>query len=140
MKRLSNNRGQIVIDANQGILGRVASYAAKQALLGKKVIIVNCSYALLSGNKRMIINEYNRARTRGGSSLKGPFFPKHPERIFKRTIRGMLNYQQSQGLGAFKRVICYPDIPAEFADSKKISFPRDLKTKTIGLKELSQEI
>ena len=32
---------EIIIDASHSVLGRVASFAAKQSLLGKKVIIGN---------------------------------------------------------------------------------------------------
>ena len=91
-------KAEIVIDAKEGVLGRIASYAAKQALLGKSVIIVNCNQILVTGKRSMIILEYNKARRRGSASLKGPFFPKYPERLMKRTVRGMLNYQQQRGL------------------------------------------
>jgi len=135
-----DNNKKIVIDASSGILGRIASYASKQALLGKEVIIVNCNNILLSGNRKMIINEYNAARKRGGLSLNGPHFPKHPERILKRTVRGMLNYQQGRGLSAFKRVICHNGVPEEYKNAKKILLEKKIKSKTMNLKELSSEI
>ncbi|MBM3232654.1 50S ribosomal protein L13 [Candidatus Pacearchaeota archaeon] len=130
----------LVIDAKGAVLGRVASYAAKQALLGKVIAIVNCKYVLITGRRGNSIEEYNAIRRRGGSSLKGPFFPKNPERIVKRTIRGMLNYQQQRGLDAFKRVMCYNDVPSEFANSSKISMVRKTTAKTIDLEDLSREI
>ncbi|MDP3881821.1 MAG: 50S ribosomal protein L13 [Nanoarchaeota archaeon] len=131
---------EIVIDAQGGILGRIASYAAKQALLGKKVVIVNCEQALIAGRKQNIVEEYQKIRRRGGSSLKGPFFPKDPERVMKRTVRGMLSYTQQRGLDAFKRVMCYNQVPKEYEANKKITFVRDLKTKTISLAELEKVI
>jgi large subunit ribosomal protein L13 len=131
---------EIVIDATNGILGRIASYAAKQALLGKKVIIVNCEAALLSGRRDSIVQEYGLARRRGGSSLKGPFFPKIAEKVVKRTVRGMLSYTQQRGTDAFKKVMCYNKLPKEYESTKKISLTKEMKTKTINLAELEKVI
>jgi large subunit ribosomal protein L13 len=131
---------EIVIDASDSILGRAASFAAKQALLGKKVIIVNCDNIKLTGRRRMIIDEYNQARRRGGTSLNGPHFPKHCDRIMKRTIRGMLSYNQQRGLTALKNVMCYNNVPKEYESAKKITIIKELKVKTIRLSDLSKEI
>ena len=131
---------EIVVDASNSILGRLASFAAKQALLGKKVIIVNCDSALLTGRKRMVIGEYGIARRRGSISLNGPHFPKYSDRIMKRTIRGMLSYNQGRGLQALKRVVCYPNTPQEYAASKKINIVAHTKGKTMPLSELSREL
>jgi len=131
---------KIVIDANNAILGRLASYAAKQALLGKEIVIVNCNDAVITGKKSSIVSEYMVARARGGSSLKGPFFPKSPERILKRTIRGMLSYKQGRGREALKRIICYNATPAEYEEAKKIIAGKEKNIKTIKLSELSKVI
>ena len=134
------NREKIVIDATGSILGRIASYAAKQSLLGKEVVIVNCEQALLTGRKKNVIGEYQLARKRGGASLKGPFFPKSPERVMKRTIRGMLSYTQQRGLDAFKRVMCYNNVPKEYENANKITLVREIKTRTMTLAELEKVI
>lgn len=139
-EKKSDYTSEIIIDATGGILGRIASFAAKKALLRSKVIIVNCDGALLSGRTRMVINEYGHARRRGGTSLNGPHFPKHTEKIMKRTVRGMLSYNQQRGLNALNRVICYPNLPKEFESSKKISLKREISRKTISLSEISKEI
>ena len=139
-KSSGENRPEIVIDATNSILGRIASFAAKQALLGKRVIIVNCSNILLTGRRRMVIEEYGIARRRGGTSLNGPHFPKHAERIVKRTVRGMLSYTQQRGLDAWKRIICHPNVPKEYEAAKKISLVRETKAKTLTLEDLSKEI
>lgn len=130
----------IIIDAANTVLGRLASYIAKQALLGKSIVVVNCNLAVLSGNKFMVINQYKEERAKGSTSLAGPHFPKNPERLVKRTIRGMLPYKQERGRSAFKRVMCYNDIPAEYAASQKINLAKTLKFKVLTLKELSQRI
>ncbi len=131
---------KIVIDATNAVLGRLASYAAKQSLLGHEVIIVNCGKAIVTGRHKTIIREYHEARTRGGSSLNGPHFPKTPERILKRTIRGMLSYKQGRGLAALKRIICYSGTPSEYESSKKIHAGKEKKTTTTTLKHIGAEI
>ncbi len=124
---------QIIIDASNAVLGRIASYAAKQSLLGKEVIIVNC-------NKANIIYEYLVLREKGGSAQKGPYFPKHPDRILKRTIRGMLSHHQKRGLDAIRRIMCHNDTPKEFESAKKITLAGKEKPISLTLSELSKEI
>jgi len=127
---------QIVIDATGGILGRIASYAAKQSLLGKIVFVVNCDSALLTGRTKMIVEEYGEQYRRGGASLKGPIHHKVSEKLVKRTIRGMLSYQQGRGHDAFKRIKCYNKVPRELESAEKYMMVRELKSKTMKVKEL----
>ncbi|MFH1803002.1 MAG: 50S ribosomal protein L13 [archaeon] len=129
---------QLIIDATGGSMGRIAAMAAKQSLLGKEVIIVNCNDAVITGRPRTTIAVYTRKRARGGSAQKGPYFPKSPERIMKRTVRGMLSYKQGRGNAAFKRVMCYNTTPAEFKDTEKTSLKKLHHSKTIKLSEISK--
>lgn len=131
---------KLVINAENTPLGRIASYAAKQALLGKAIIIVNCSEAIISGDRQGIISRYQTARARGGSALKGPNIKRSPYMIMKRTIRGMLSYKQGRGLNALKKILCYNDIPAEYQNKNKISLKKEIKTDSMQLKELSKLI
>ena len=132
---------QIVIDGSGAILGRLASYVAKQSLLGKNVIVINCDKAIIAGNRENIVFEWKEATRRGGHSLKGPFVPrKNSEKMVKRTIRGMLSYRQGRGLEAFKRIRCYATTPAEYESAKKITLLRPKKNQTIQLSELSKII
>jgi len=131
---------QIVIDATNATLGRLASYTAKQLLLGKKVVILNCNDAIIAGNPVSIINDYKQKTARRSSSIGGPFFPKSPERIVKRAIRGMIPYHKGRGRAAFKNLRCYNTISAEYQDEKKILAGKEKKTKTITIRELSRRI
>jgi len=130
------------IDATNMILGRLASKAAKAALNGEKVIIVNCENAIISGSKKNIFLKYRTLRSRG-TPFTGPYFPKSAERIVKRTIRGMLPYKQERGRQALKRVICYKGIPDDLKNEKfeKIKEAnmetRLYSPKYVTLKELS---
>jgi len=111
---------EIIIDAENAVVGRLASYVAKQALQGKKVIIVNAEKAIFTGREEDIIEKYRVRRERGGIGMRGPFYPKTPERILKRIIRGMLPYKKGKGREDYKRIRCYVSIPAEFKDKKMI--------------------
>lgn len=130
----------IVVDGEGSILGRLASYVAKQALLGKEVSVINCEKVVISGNRSGIIDKYKTQRSRGGSSQKGPYFPTQSAMIVKRTIRGMLSHKMGRGASAFKRIKCYEGIPKEFIESKKehVSVAKGLRT--MEIKELSEEL
>lgn len=131
---------QIVIDAANSVVGRIASYAAKQALLGNTVAIVNCNDALITGRRNLIIERYTRMRQRGKGQRWAPIVPKVPEKLMKRTIRGMLEYTQRRGEAALDRIRCYNAVPQEFAAAKKISVAKTIITRTIKLSELAKII
>jgi large subunit ribosomal protein L13 len=107
----------MIIDATNQVLGMVASYAAKKSLLGEKVEIVNCEQAVVTGTKANIMARY-RAKRERGDPFHGPYFPRHPDRLMRRTIRGMLPRRQEKGQLALKRVRCYNGVPEAMKDSK----------------------
>jgi large subunit ribosomal protein L13 len=107
----------MIIDASNLLLGRLAATAAKKALLGEKIDIVNCEKAVISGNKDQILQRFKQKRDMG-IPLKGPYPPRMPDRMVRRTIRGMLPYKQEKGRSAFERVMCYIGIPEKFKDKK----------------------
>jgi ribosomal protein L13 len=74
-----------------------------------------------------------------GSGQKGPHISRTSEKIVKRAIRGMLpDHREGRGKEAFKRIKCYVNVPAEFKDSKKITFDDPDKLKYIQVKELTK--
>lgn len=107
----------IVIDASNLILGRMATFAAKQALLGQEVRIINVEKAVISGKKKTVISETKKDMERG-TPAKGPFIPHMADRYVRRTIRGMLPYKQPKGAEAYKRVLCYTGVPEELKNEK----------------------
>ncbi len=107
----------MIIDATDLIMGRMATYVAKKALMGEKIDIVNCENAIIVGKKKEVFNRYKERRERG-DALKGPYFPTMPDRLVRRVIRGMLPYKQEKGEKAFKRVMCYIGVPDKFKDQK----------------------
>lgn len=129
---------EVVIDAKGGVLGRIASFAAKQALKGKKVIIVNAEKAIIIGKPKKILEHY-LAKFRRGTPNKGPFYSRTVIGIFKRTIRGMIAWKKAHGREAFKRIKCYKSMPKEYEGKEKLSFEKKA-TNFITLGELSKLI
>jgi len=109
----------MIINAENMVVGRLATLAAKKALLGEKVDIINCEKAVMSGKKRFLIAETKRKVDMG--TFKGPFYPRMADRLVRRIIRGMLPYKQEKGDKAFKRVMCYRGIPKELEGKESIS-------------------
>ena len=86
-----------VFDAEGMILGRLASATADLLLKAAredrddKVIIVNAEKAIVSGSKTSVFNKYQE-KYKLNHARKGPFFPRMPDMILKRAVRGMLPY------------------------------------------------
>ncbi len=134
----------MIIDAKNLILGRLASFAAKQSLLGKEVNIVNCEEAVVTGNKNYIFEKY-KDKLEKGSMRKGPFFYRRPDRFIKRVVRGMLPYKKENGKKAFKRIRCYVGVPKELInkkteDLKEMSISKLKITKYVKLKDLCRQL
>jgi ribosomal protein uL13 len=132
---------KIIIDGSGAVFGRVSSFAAKRALEGSEVAIVNSEKTILTGNKKDTIEKFGRIRKMGGHSQKGPKLSNVPYMILKRSIRSMLpDHRKGQGKMALGRVKCYDGIPEEMKEEKmmKINAPRKLKF--MELKELASKI
>ena len=134
----------MIINAEDTILGRLATYAAKQALLGEKVFIINCEKAIITGSRKDILNDFAERIARG-NPFKGPYFPRRSDMIVRRTIRGMLPRRKSKGRIAYKNVVCYLGMPESLKNEKIISLENAninrLRTlKYLYLKEISRVI
>ncbi|MBS3080327.1 50S ribosomal protein L13 [Candidatus Pacearchaeota archaeon] len=133
---------KIFINGEGAIMGRLCSFAAKKALEGKEIVVVNSEKVVVSGNKKDIIKEYGEMRKKGkGHSLKGPRYSRMPYKMLKRAIRGMLpNHRKGIGKEAYLRIKCYNGLPEEFKDKEMIKITTPKKIKYIILEELSKEI
>jgi ribosomal protein uL13 len=106
------------IDAEGCIVGRVAAAAAKAALLGDKVAVLNCEKSVVSGKREAILEEMKYDFSRTGRPTKGPFMQRVSDRFVRRIITRMLPRSKTRGREAVSRVLCYTGIPAEFKDKK----------------------
>ncbi|MEM0127128.1 MAG: 50S ribosomal protein L13 [Thermoplasmatales archaeon] len=132
-----------IIDGTNLVLGRVSSYLAKELLSNKEeIVVVNAERAVITGRKRFLIEKYKTERS-VGSVRKGPKFPKEPDRIFRRTVRGMLPMKTSRGKEALKRLRVYKGVPKEF-QGKEAEVLDKFKNKHISnvvpLYEISREL
>ena len=103
----------MVIDASGAILGRLASIVAKRLLSGERVVIVNAEKAVLSGKRLSLLREMKEF-LQVGHPGKGPHHPRRPDRILRRTIRGMLPRRKPKGVEAYRRLKVYLGVPKEY--------------------------
>jgi large subunit ribosomal protein L13 len=106
-----------VINAEGHILGRLSSVIAKRLLRGEKIVVVNAEKAIVTGDRDMVFQRYKEKYDRG-SKEKGPYFPRHPEKIFKRTVRGMLPWKSRRGREAYRRLRVFIGVPEELKDKE----------------------
>jgi large subunit ribosomal protein L13 len=115
-----------VIDATGASAGRLATYVAKRLLEGEEVHIVNAENATVSGREDAVMERYNFKRDIG-TRRKGPFYPRVPHLMMKRTVRGMFNYQElSTHRAAYKRLKCHIGVPEELANKTPIVIEKAL--------------
>ncbi len=109
-----------IINAEDAVIGRLASVVAKRLLSGEQIIVVNAEKALISGRPGFVAKKYiDRYHIKTKSNpIKGPFYPRKPDQILKRTIRGMLPFQKSRGKEAYKRLKVFNDVPGLFEDQE----------------------
>lgn len=134
----------MLVNAQGLIVGRLASISAKKLLEGEEITIINAEKAILSGSKLNQITEYRQTYVRG-TREKGPYFPKRPDAILKRTVRGMLPYKTQRGKDAMARLKVYIGTPSEFAGQKaetmeKASIDRLSSFRYMELGELSERL
>ena len=111
----------MIIDATNLVLGRMASAVAKRLLDGEEITIVNVENAVVSGSPDSTLRKYyERTRMRSITNPRklGPFHPKPPEKIARRTVRGMLPYKKPKGRAAYGRLKVCVGTPVEFSDEK----------------------
>lgn len=107
-----------LLDATNLTVGRLASTVAKRLLNGEEIHIVNAEKAMVSGRRDTIIEHYQWKKN-VGFRRKGPFYPRTPDRMLKRSIRGMLDYNDKPShRSAYRRLRTYIGVPAEFKGKK----------------------
>jgi len=136
----------VLIDASNHILGRIASIAAKQALEGRKVVVVNAEKAVIAGRRQRTLKDAQRKlRTRTFASQdKAPVHPRRPDMYFRRAIRGMVPWKKPKGKAAFRNVKVFVGVPDEYANKPLQRFldadASRLRCRYVTIDELSKEI
>ena len=123
----------VVVDARDCIVGRVASNVAQRALDGERVAVVNAQSAVITGNEEATMDVFRKRVEVGAES--GPYYPKRPDGILKRSIRGMLPYKSTDGREAFENVRVYVDNPydrGEVLDGTSLDRLSNINFTTLG--------
>jgi large subunit ribosomal protein L13 len=128
----------VVIDGTNSILGRMASDVARKLMKGEEVKIVNAEKIIITGNPDNIINSYLEKKNIG-SSKHGPFFPRKPDMIVRRAVRGMMPYKTKKGREALGRLRVYENMPQELSSElEKTSVVQSVKSEFITIGKLSK--
>ena len=133
-----------IIDATDLILGRIATRAAKMALNGDTVHVVNCEKARITGERRVVLDDQLHMRERGNIN-QGPYVFKNSDQYMRRVIRGMLPHKFERGRRALMRVRCYTGIPDAFK-TKPLETIEDahvkkvMSAKSITLADISHSV
>lgn len=130
----------IIYDAEDQILGRLSSVIAKKLLNGEKIFVVNAEKAVIAGRPRYTLEKYLK-KVKRGDPFHGPFFPKQPDRIFRRTVRGMLPWDRTRGRNAYRNLKVFIGLPEEFKgknlEKTELADVKKLKCRYINLEEIS---
>jgi large subunit ribosomal protein L13 len=132
-----------LINADGLIVGRMASKVAKKLLNGEKVIIVNAEKAVISGRKKSKVAEAKEF-LEVGAPRQGPFHYRRPDKILRKTVRGMLPFKKPKGKTAFKKLKVFMSVPEDLKDQPTVTVKEAQAAKLKGpyftLAELAKEI
>ncbi len=136
----------VVFDATEKVLGRLATSAAKELLAGKKVAIINAESAIITGDPKVLTAKY---KTRLDLQDKAnpehsPYWPRRPDMLVKRVVRGMLPYHRPKGKTAFRLLRVFMGVPDEFKGVKPVEYkgkePDKLYVRYTRISELSKAL
>ncbi len=135
-----------VYDAENMVVGRLGAKAAKAAMLGNTVVIVNVEKAIITGRRRTVIESFKEKfniRT-SYNPRRGPFHERRPDKMVRKMLRGMLPWPTPRGKAAYRRIKVYIGVPQQYAESEKIVLEgakyRSMKQKYITVADLSHEL
>lgn len=127
---------QIVVDAKGHLLGRLASYVAKQLLsgtyridAGQRIAVVRCESINVTGS--LFRNKVKFSEFLGKRLLTNPrrtfVHYRAPSRIFWRAVRGMLPRKTPRGASALGRLKVFEGVPAPYDTKKRQVIPDALR-------------
>ncbi len=129
----------IVFDADGAVVGRLCTYVAKKALAGEEVAVVNVEKAFLSGDPQRIYYDYKARRDiqQKANPEESTKWPRRPDYLFKRILKGMLPKHKARGADALKRVKAFIGVPKELEAAGKQKYGvKSVSVKKITLQEL----
>jgi len=131
----------IVINGENKVYGRLCSEVAEKLLkYNEKIVVVNARKVILSGNSDSIYERFFERTERGGKGNPKnlPKYPRYPDMLVKRGVRGMLP-RRPRGALVLKNLKVYIDVPDKF--DKEIPAPVKYKNiKFLTLEQISKRL
>lgn len=124
-----------IIDGKNAVLGRLASLTAKKLLAGEDVAIIHAESVIITGRPHEIKQKYLKFKGIG-SPQHGPFFPRQPNMIVRRCVRGMLP-KEKKGVAALKKLKVYIGSNGMKGESMAV---KAIKTDYITVGEVSKAL
>ena len=119
----------MVVDCKGHLLGRLASFVAKELLNGQRVVCVRTEDINVSGSlfrNQLLFRKY--LQHKGSSNpARGPFHYRAPSRMLWKAIRGMLPKEKQRSNIAFERLKVFEGIPHPFDKMKRMVIPGALR-------------
>jgi len=131
-----------IIDGDGLVVGRAATKIAKMLLMHEKVVLMNAEKMLMSGNKKDLISKYKvRADIKSLADPEhSPYWPRRPDLLVRRIVRGMLPWKSARGREALKRLRVYMGkVKAEKGINFELEKPEYLK-KYVSINEICREL
>ncbi len=120
---------ETIIDGKGHIMGRLASYVAKQILNGHRIVVVRCEKLVISGSVQR-----NKLKFREYLHIILLTNPRHghkhyrsPARIFFKAVRGMLPRKTARAENAMARLKVFEGIPHPYDTRKRMVVTDALK-------------
>ncbi|MAH42926.1 50S ribosomal protein L13 [archaeon] len=133
----------VVIDGTDAVLGRLCVAVSKEAKKLKDdetIDVINVEKVIITGNPKKI-EAFYKQRIDKGERYHGPFFPRRPDGIFRRALRGMIAYKRKSGRDMFSKIKIHNGVPkgVKTDDVKKMGV-KEVRCKYITLEKLSQKV
>lgn len=123
----------MIIDGKNQILGRLAVFAAKKAMEGEDVHVINCREIIITGSKKVVIGRYKQLFDMGNPK-SGPFVHRQSRWIVKKAIQRMLPHKKGRGKALLKKIKCYNTKPKDLEDKNVVKTEGADITKLSNLK------
>jgi len=136
----------VIVDAENAVLGRLSSAVAKMLLKGEQVSVVNADKAVISGEPSVTVGKYERRRLQKDKANPehSAHWPRRPDLLVKRIIRGMIPFKTPRGKFAFKKLRVYMGVPPGLSLSKKLKLQvkgkEALRSRSISISELCRRL
>jgi large subunit ribosomal protein L13 len=129
----------MIVNGENAVLGRLATVVAKELLKGQQIVVINSEKIIVSGNPKAVMKRFSEKREIGDPH-KGPFFPRYPDRIFTRVVRGMLPYKSERGKQSLRRLKVYIGNPDNLKGQKMGKTIDDLTCKYVTLEKVCKKM